>query len=117
MLSVEIIRVKNEAALVEYVSGGEVYRCVIPTSEINVFNTVPEDVLDAGVPYGVKWGNVAPPVVTGDMLESALHKAGIWTLEDLQSKSKAAIGAIQATYGVTLSSLYQLAREVKDHDR
>jgi len=117
-MQVTIIQPKGSAALVEWVDHGCIYRCIVPRDEIGENGSVSQDVLDAGISYGTQWSAVEPEIVTGEMIEQALRRAGIWTFEDLQKHAQAAVGAIQSAYGVTLSSLYTLAKEeVKDHGR
>ena len=69
---------------------------------------------EQGVPYGLPFAELLKP--SDDLpanLETALHNAGIWTLDDLRTKGKQAVGAFQAAYGLELSRLIQIAATYK----
>lgn len=117
-MKVTIIQPKGAAAVVEWVDREGIHRSIIPRSEIDSEGSVSDETLQAGVPYGAQWSEVELKPITGEMVEQALYRAGIWTFDDLQKNSAAAIGAIHSAYGAILSSLYQFAKsEVKDHGR
>lgn len=112
-MQVTIIQNKHTAALVEWVDRDGAHRCIIPQSEISSDKQVEMDVLLAGVPYGAPWAEIEPVIVSGGEIERALHNASIWTFDDLQANPKGALGALQAVFGVTLSTLYQLAKKAR----
>jgi len=46
-------------------------------------------ILKAGIPYGVPWVQfLGPSPITSEAITNALHRAGIWTYEDLQSNDR-----------------------------
>jgi hypothetical protein len=50
-------------------------------------------------------------VISAEEFETALHNAGIWTAEDVQSKSREALGALQLVYGVDLGNILKATQE------
>lgn len=69
---------------------------------------------EQGVPYGLPFAElVHVPDDFATNLETALHNAGIWTLDDLRTKGKPAMGAFQAAYQMELSRLIQVAGTYK----
>lgn len=63
-----------------------------------------------GIPYGVDWSEFTSGQVKTDLIETRLHQAGIWTVEDLQQQVKVAQGIIQAAAGDVLQELLVNAR-------
>ena len=73
-----------------------------------------QEQFEEGVPYGVPFASLVKPSEDFALnLEKYLHNAGIWTLDDLRTKGKPAIGAFQAAYGIELSRLIQIAETYK----
>ena len=73
-----------------------------------------QEQFEQGVSYGLPFASLVKP--SEDLalnVEKYLHNAGIWTLDDLRTKGKAAVGAFQAAYGIELSRLVQLAEQYK----
>ena len=62
------------------------------------------DVLNRGVEFGVPWDEIKLRA-TPESLCANLRNAGVWTLDDLRSKSEVVIGVLQATYGVDYQTL------------
>lgn len=63
-----------------------------------------------GIPYGVEWREFTSGQVNTSLIETRLHQAGIWTVEDLQQQVKVAQGIIQAAAGDVLQELLVNAR-------
>jgi hypothetical protein len=73
-----------------------------------------QEQFEQGVPYGLPFASlVKPSEDLAENVEKYLHNAGIWTLDDLRTKGKAAVGAFQAAYGLELSRLIQIAETYK----
>lgn len=69
---------------------------------------------EEGIPYGLPFASLVKPSEDfAANVEKYLHNAGIWTLDDLRTKGKAAVGAFQAAYGIELSRLVQTAEQYK----
>jgi hypothetical protein len=107
---VTVVRVTGEGALVEYADRGEPRRVTIPASLVRDGKAEGET-LEAGVPYGVPWERLETAKVTPASIARALRNAGIWTCDDLRTKQMAAIGALQAVYGVDVGKLNTFATE------
>lgn len=71
--------------------------------------------LQAGIPYGLPFAEMVtvPSVDFAENLETSLHNYGIWTIDDLRTKGREVIGALQSTYGIELSRLVILAEAYK----
>lgn len=63
-----------------------------------------------GIPYGVEWREFTTGQVNTSLIETRLHQAGIWTVEELQQQVKVAQGIIQAAAGDVLQELLVNAR-------
>jgi hypothetical protein len=107
---VNVVSRKDASALVEFVEGQAVQRKTV-TAEALDGDKIAQDDLDLGVPYGIPWADLVKVTATPASIEKALHNAGIWTLEDLTSNPRRAIGALQAAYGLDLASLIRAANE------
>lgn len=105
-ISVRLVSMHGNTALVEWEDHG-LHRVTIPVSEV-IEEKVSEDVISAGIPYGIAWEKaVNPEQVTAKQIADALRVAGIWTKEDLFNQPNVAIGVIQAVLGVHLGSLIE----------
>lgn len=100
----KIIRIKNNAKLVEYFdSKGNYKRCILPIESNN---------LRQGIPYGIPFEKfVRHPAIPNE-----LRRRGIWTIEDLEKNRNTALGAIQAAYAQDLAIIIREAKkeEVKN---
>lgn len=106
---VKLIRRQNQAALVEWVDeDGRTQRCVIPAEMIQDGQAA-DDTLAAGTPYGLPWGELITLSATAVDVEAELHRANIWTGDDLRSNTVGAVAALQRVYGVDLAALLQAA--------
>jgi hypothetical protein len=103
---VNVLENNGKTALVEYVQDAIAHRCYIPSSKIYPGGDVVLSVLKAGIKYGLPFAEFVEISVTPADIEARLHNAGIWTLDDLRSKSQAALGALQAAYALELGKLF-----------
>ena len=109
-IPVRVIPTVGEAVMVEYEEKGVPQRRFIPKVEVQETDKgprVPEDVLAAGVPYGLDWAKLIAKVPDPKDIEIALKNHGIWTLEDL---GKNALGAYDAFLHVAEMSVAELRR-------
>jgi hypothetical protein len=67
---------------------------------------VGSDDLAMAIPYGLPWEEF----VNHPAIPEKLRQAGIYTFADLIKRPEAALGAIQAAYGMDLQQLIILAR-------
>lgn len=117
MRPVKMVRRQNQSALVEWLDDdGRVHRRVVPAERIES-GQVADDVLAAGAPYGLPWGELVKLVASPTDVAAELHRQGIWTGDDLRSNTAGAVAALQRVYGVDLAALLQAAtRYEKDRN-
>jgi hypothetical protein len=107
MTQVKSIRVKGNAALVEFVLSGKLQRKFIPASEI-VNGAVADDVLNQGILYGYPWEDIN---ITFDSERFAdeLHNVGVWTIEDALKSPLKVWAALNATLADGITAILQTA--------
>ena len=108
---VKVISANTDSALVEFTFGGLFQRATIPVAEIQD-GKAPDEVLLAGIPYGVAWEFVELSARSID-LANQLRANGVWTYEDAARNPNQIVSALQAVYGVDLAALLKYARENK----
>jgi hypothetical protein len=96
-------------SLVEWTDKGLPYRATVPGRE----DSYSKDVLEAGIPYGVRWEEVKVEA-DAEKLAKALYDNDIWTLEDVMANPQAVIGICMDVIGVNLSALLKFARPKKE---
>lgn len=106
-MNVTIIKQDGLAAIVEYVENSMPKRAIVPASEV-INNSVPDDVLEAAIPYGVEWAELVQIDVTPDAICRHLRNRGIWTFEDAQSHLRDVTLALQAAYQISASKILKL---------
>lgn len=98
--------------LVEIVRDDVPERCILPREVVMAGSDLTDEQINTGIPYGLPFRDfVVPSPDFGARLELALHRAGIWTVEDLRTKAQAVVNILQGTYHVELSKLVQSAEE------
>ena len=116
--TVQVISHKNDLTLVEWsAQSGRLHRNWLKTSDIDISPDGTATTADPGhgVPYGFDFARIIKLDTTPQALDTGLKQAGIWTAEDLRARPAAALGAIQAAYGLTLGSLLEaVAAHEKD---
>lgn len=100
---VDIVRMSGASALVEVKN--PLRRVTIPRDVIKE-DGVPEEILDAGIPYGVEWEEVLAEGVTPSQIATSLRKAGIWTEEDLR-KSPNDVARVLQMYSLHFGDLVE----------
>lgn len=117
-MNVRVVQRQGDAAMVEWASGEDLRRAIVPAAEVSPAGDVAETVLEQGIPWGLSletalmggFRAVGPVAII-----RALRQRGIWTAADVQKRSGEVFGAIQAAYGVDLQSVLVLAaRLVKE---
>lgn len=109
-IAVRVVQRRGESALVEWLDGEQQIRATIPVTAV-VDDLVAEDVLAAGIPYGVPWGELVQLTATPEAVQAELYRVGVWTVEDLRRNPQLALGALQRVYGVDLAALMRAAKE------
>lgn len=111
MVEVRLISADAKTALVEFDAENPTRR-MIPSSELQD-DKVSSEVLDMGIEYGIPWEKLLKFSITPRDFARELHRQGIWTAEDVMKNSGAVHGALQAVYGIELSTIYKIANERK----
>ena len=107
---VKVLATAQKACLVQWFDGALERRCSLPVEEVDS-DVLPLEVLAQGIPYGLPWKAILKPAVTAEILENALHAAGLWTLADVQMFPDRALSALQSAYGIDLGQLLTAASD------
>jgi hypothetical protein len=102
----------GQVSLIEIVRDGMVERCLLPAQLLAENPELTSEQIDTGAPYGLPFSEFVQPSPTKDLaqqLETALHNAGVWTLEDLRTKVPSAISALQVVYGIEFRKIVKAA--------
>jgi len=102
---------RGEVALVEWRGAVTLRRALVPKSKIDADSRVDAETLEAGVPYGLPWGEVEILPITGDQLTDALRGVDVWTADDLFHNQQKALGVFMALSGIGLAALNEFASE------
>lgn len=105
---VRLVEKRGTSGVFEWLEGDTLRRVILPLDAF-VDGAIEAETLSLGVPYGLDWGKLITLQVTVEKLTEALHRAGIWTAEDMTVNQQAAFGALQSVYGLDLSGLIQAA--------
>ncbi len=110
-IRVTAISKKGASTLVQYVADGAVYRKYIPTKSI-VENSVDEEVLEQGIPYGYPWSEIS---TTFDALrfENELHNVDMWTTADALKYPQKVWAALRATLSENIKEILTIASSEK----
>jgi len=109
-IPIAVLRRDEKACLVQWIESGVEKRGTLP-AEFADRVELPLETLKSGIPYGIPWRMILKPAVTVDRLEEALHSAGVWTFDDLQSHPDWALAALQSAYSIDLGQLLVAASE------
>lgn len=109
-IPVRLLNSSGVAALVEWESKGKLSRAMIQAEDYSD-GCVEAAALAAAIPYGIPWEDVKFQNPKPEAVADALRRAGIWTKEDLYTKTNAAIGALQSVYGLHLGLLVEFAQK------
>lgn len=110
-VTLRMLSVLGQAALVEYAEAGRPVRVTIPVGLVADDLTADPADLAQGAPYGIPWERAPLGHVTMERIADELRNAGIWTAEDLRTRPRAALGALQAAYGIDLAALTKFTEE------
>jgi len=111
-VKVKVIKIKGQAALVEWEQNGAPKRGTIPARPLEEGYDVEKSVLDMAIPYGEPWAMVVGDVENAaQAVEDELHRRGIWTAADLLAKRAAARDAVAEAVGASAAKLIRYAAE------
>ena len=106
----KIVTWKGEAGLVELVRDGSVERVTLPMDMLRGATELTESEVDSGIPYGLPYADfLTPSADIVPRLIIALHKVGIWTLDDLRKQPMKVVAALQATYHIETARIIKAA--------
>lgn len=113
-MDVRLLSKQDGTALIELIIDGNIRRGFVPEEVLQDDNTLDDALISLVVPYGLDWEFIlenAIGQVTPQRLAAELRRVGLWTLQDLRSNPQAAFGALQAVYGLDLSTLIRTAED------
>ena len=103
-MQITVIRQKGQAVLVEWENEGS-RRAYVVASAVEDDQCSSQE-LEIGIPYGLPWREIVGDLVlTGEQIEDALKKHGIWTLEDLRKEPMRAAAALLAVHKMGVNAL------------
>ena len=115
-VAVKVVALRGESALVEWTDGDDVRRVYVPFEKIEN-DKCPQDVLEAGIPYGAPWEELITfPDAIPQTIAKQLRRAGIWTSADIERHIPSAQRAINVATGLTPASLHGLARKYESKE-
>jgi hypothetical protein len=106
-VDVKLLNTKGASSLVEYEEDGIRKRVYVPAGSIKN-DQVQEMIISRGIPYGHPWEEIEFKV-GGPALAEALHKADLWTIEDVLKNPKKLRLALQSTLTEQLSEILTIA--------
>jgi hypothetical protein len=117
LITVEVLAEHDESTLVSWLANDAIQRCYVPNNSVED-GKVEKDELEAGIPYGVPWGELATilglPEKYAKQFEGALHRRNVWRASDMERNPKAAIAALVEVTHITASALRRAANELED---
>lgn len=107
---------KKMATLIEYLEEGVPVRVSVPSSCLITSKDgtllISKENLDRGLPYGIPWKyKLKISEVTPESLELELHKAGIWTAEDVMKNPQAVKSALMSALRISMSDIQTIAKQ------
>jgi hypothetical protein len=113
-MKVQIIKSEGKVVLLETVVDGKAVRRIVPEKLVREDGDIEPSDFEKGILHGLPFAEFINPSVTGEQVETALHNAGIWTLQDLQTKGREAVGALQSVYRTDLGNILASAKVYSD---
>ena len=113
LVPVRIIRENGPTVLVEWSVKDDWRRAYVPKEVIRSLR-VPQDELDAGTPYGVRWEDLAVVTVTPQTIGQELRRRGLWTVRDCEYRVAEAQAAFVAACSADFGALLQAARKLEE---
>jgi hypothetical protein len=107
-LPVRLVGRAGVNATVEWEADGVTRRATIPAKKVKD-GAVDAETLEAGVPYGLPLESIKVEITAGDVARE-LHRAGIWTAEDLFAQAPAAKAAITRACAGIWTELIELSK-------
>ena len=117
MTAVRTMQEKDGRALVEWVNRKGMLESVFVGVDEVKDGKVASGVLAEAIPYGVPWEDLfaeVQKVTTPKVRANELRKVGIWTLDDLRTKSRFVLGALKAGLRVEIGELHKFATKLKE---
>ena len=113
MKQVTAITKNDNSTLVEFVDNGKTKRVIVPRESVQN-GRCDEEVLKMGILHGIPWAEMEIKV-DGAILEAELHRAGIWTLDDLRSRAGHINAALARATQTTLNNFIKFAESYKEN--
>lgn len=104
---VRVIAQNKGAALVEWVVGDDWARGYVPLLQV-VDDTVKRSDLNESATYGLDWVTIIGPLdVTAQDVARELHRAGLWTEDDIRKQPREAEACFRRACHVSVAELIQ----------
>lgn len=112
-IKVQIVKIVGDTALVQWTDGKRRKRGFVPHNKIDG-DKVDEKIIEMAKPYGIPFADIIKLKASSQELEDRLYDEGIWTIEDLNKKSKFLPGILQSVYAVDMAALITAARNYEN---
>lgn len=112
-IPVRIIQENGPTALVEWTVKDDARRAYIPKEVIHDLRVEVAE-LDAGIPYGVRWEELAVVTATPERIGQQLRRRNIWTVRDFERRVNEAQAAFLEAMGADFGALMQKARQLEE---
>jgi hypothetical protein len=110
-VTVRVVTQKGKSALVEWAEGGDLRRAFVPADRVEG-DRVDAETLEASIPYGVPWAELVDlSAATPENFQAEMHRHGVWTVADLESKPKVIRRVTDIITGINLGALHGAARK------
>jgi hypothetical protein len=108
LIPVRVVSQTGASATVEWFVKGAVKRGTLPIEKVTG-DKLDQELLDAAVPYGIPWAEMAIKSYTGEQFQDAMYKADLWTDEQVRKNAQKVIGVLQELYRLHLGSISEFA--------
>lgn len=107
----KLIANQGENGLIEVVRTGETVRCILPMEMLKE-KLLSDEQIDLGIPFGLPFAQfLLPNPFIPEIVETRLHNAGIWTLDDLRQNAQKVVRVLQSVYNIELATIIKTAEE------
>lgn len=114
-VGVRVISGAGQSVLVEWRDDSGPHRAYVPREDVSS-DTCSEDVLSAGMPYGVEWAEIVDVSgVTPQEVARQLRRHNLWTHRDIQQNPAALLAAINNATRSLVKSILS-ASKMKEED-
>lgn len=112
LVSVRVVERKGKSALVEWTVGdNDRKRAFVPAEAIEGGNKCDENVIKAGIPYGIPWEELADiSGITPEAIGREMRRRNLWTAEDIERNMQKVSKVIAVLISPVIMSLRRAAK-------